>query len=532
MGCYKIGSECCNNCVHWNCHSERKFQGNPPKDVYTTSNCDKCNLTGRTTLSKDTCGMFKHIGGITRTFAAEQKHADNDYAGRMLDGCDEGARSMLQSTLDYLREQERVDAAMAEFRRPKKVRSTCSRCGGSGRVSCNSCGGSGRTECSHCDGEGGFLIKLEVREDYERFTKNSYWLPDDDLDLKFYGIGDGNWGSDTIETFDGQRVICKKDVEVAYGDEPRRHAKDALQMDDSSFDFPESMSESFRAKILDKFESLCKSVDDEAENWDGGSWSSNIRIKEASVSVKQTPCMVRVAFKDAHGFPYRALVNLANNKVHLYAVDEGDAAKVMTELEAKANAGDVDLQNDIGMMYAHYLKFNHVVSENREKAVSWFLGAACAGCADAMDNLGNCYNDGYGVVKDKELAVAWYQRAAKKGLACGQFHYARCLLNGSGVEKDTDLALHWYFKAARQGMADAQNMVGRCAEEGWGMKEDPEIAFYWIEMAANGGDATAMNNLACFYKKGYGCEKDSDKEEQWRKKAEENGYVRKESGGW
>ena len=74
MGVYAIGSECCNNCVHWNCHSERKIRGNPPKEVYTDSNCDKCDLTGRSTLSKDSCGMFRHIGGITRTFKAQEKH--------------------------------------------------------------------------------------------------------------------------------------------------------------------------------------------------------------------------------------------------------------------------------------------------------------------------------------------------------------------------------------------------------------------------------------------------------------------------
>ena len=103
MGSYKIGSECCNNCVHWDCHSERKFIGNPPTEIYTSSNSDKCFLTGRNTLSKDTCGMFKHIGDITRTFAAEEKHDKGDYVKNMLDSCDETSRVYLQAMVDSMR---------------------------------------------------------------------------------------------------------------------------------------------------------------------------------------------------------------------------------------------------------------------------------------------------------------------------------------------------------------------------------------------------------------------------------------------
>ena len=66
MGVFKIGEAVCNNCVHWRCHSERKFRGNPPREVYTTSNCDKCSLTNRNTLSSNACGMFRHIGGVLR----------------------------------------------------------------------------------------------------------------------------------------------------------------------------------------------------------------------------------------------------------------------------------------------------------------------------------------------------------------------------------------------------------------------------------------------------------------------------------
>lgn len=510
-----IRAECCQTCSHWNC-SSRSVVGDPPDQVETYCDYNSCSLCGSMKEWREWCGSYENFRWIRNTYRPDPQTMRTS------------SEIFTDSVVEYLRDGSSSSLPISS---QKSIRS-CPCCGGSGRATCWSCDGSGYVKCSHCDGEGGFLTKFEVRENYERFTKHFYWMPDAALDLKFYGIGDDGWGPGTIDSFDEQHVICKKDVEIAFNDEPKRHTKDALGVGDSSFVFPETMSESFRGRITDKFESLCESIDDEAEKWDGDSWSPNFRIKDASVSVKQTPCIVRVAFKDAYGFSYRALVNLANNKVHLYDVDEEDAAEVMAALKEKANAGDIDLQNDIGQMYAHYPKFSKVVPKDYEKAVEWFLKAARAGHADAMDNLGNCCKDGEGVAEDKELAVAWHQKAAKKGLPWGQYHFAKCLLNGTGIDEDDELALHWYLKAARQGLADAQNMVARCAEEGWGMKEDADIAFFWMTRAAEGGHATAMNNLAIFYKKGYGCEKDSEKESEWRKKAEENGYVRKTDSGW
>lgn len=122
MGCYKIGSECCNNCVHWDCHSERKFIGNPPTEVYTSSNSDKCMLTGRNVLSKNTCGMFKHIGGITKTFAAELKHSEGDYTKNMLDGMDELSRIYLGGIIDSVRSNVVERKAAVQQVVPEKVR--------------------------------------------------------------------------------------------------------------------------------------------------------------------------------------------------------------------------------------------------------------------------------------------------------------------------------------------------------------------------------------------------------------------------
>jgi len=513
MGNMPVNAECCQTCMYWECKSRDIVDGDKVR-VYSDYN--RCSLNKDTQEWRHCCAGYRNMVGAQHTYRPSP----------------ESMRTVGEAFLDTIMEINKTERMEAARRAQEKQ--TCSTCGGSGLVTCWNCGGTGKKSCSHCDGEGGFRIKLEVRENYERFTKSSYWLPDPDLDLKFYGYGSTEWGEDGVDDFDQHDVICDKEVEIDFDADPKAHVKDALQVGTDDFDYPNDISDELRAKIAAKFDVACEGVDAEARNWSGDGWSQDStghRIKDASVTVKRTPCVVRVRFKDAMGFPYEALVNLANNKVHLYDVKPEDAAPVMEGVEKRAEAGDVELQNDIGQMYAHYSNFNHVVAKDYEKAAQWFLKAAKAGFADAMDNIGNCYKNGDGVEEGKELAVLWYSKAAKKGLPWGQYHYAKCFLNGTGVEEDNDMALHWYMKAARQGLAVAQKMVSRCAEEGWGMKEDPEIAFYWMEKAANNGDEVAMHNLSVFYGRGYGCEEDESMKDEWADKAKENGYVEPTSAG-
>lgn len=101
MGCFRIGERVCNNCVHWRCHSARKFQGNPPREVYTTSNCDKCSLTNRATLSSNTCAAFSHIGGVqaSATFVSPPKP---DYNPGM---------AYLNAVMEFARDRQMINAA-------------------------------------------------------------------------------------------------------------------------------------------------------------------------------------------------------------------------------------------------------------------------------------------------------------------------------------------------------------------------------------------------------------------------------------
>ena len=84
------------------------------------------------------------------------------------------------------------------------------------------------------------------------------------------------------------------------------------------------------------------------------------------------------------------------------------------------------------------------------------LKEANAGSASAQYNLGGCYANGDGVVKDSAKAVEWFRKAAEQGHVGAQWILGRYYDRGEGVAKDSVKAVGWYRKAAEQGNEDAQ----------------------------------------------------------------------------
>ena len=81
-------------------------------------------------------------------------------------------------------------------------------------------------------------------------------------------------------------------------------------------------------------------------------------------------------------------------------------------------------QFNLGVFYEQ----GHVVPQNYEEAVKWYLAAAEQECAPAQCNLGLCYQTGRGVPKNSTEAVKWFIRAARQGDKTAQhnlgLHYA------------------------------------------------------------------------------------------------------------
>ena len=73
------------------------------------------------------------------------------------------------------------------------------------------------------------------------------------------------------------------------------------------------------------------------------------------------------------------------------------------------------------------------------------------GSAQAMCNLGWCYETGNGVEQSWEEAVQWYRRGAEEGSARAMCSLGWCYESGNGVEQSWEQAVYWYRRSAEEG---------------------------------------------------------------------------------
>ena len=93
-------------------------------------------------------------------------------------------------------------------------------------------------------------------------------------------------------------------------------------------------------------------------------------------------------------------------------VPQNDAMALQYFTEA-ANAGYDKAQVTLGDAYAW--KRLGIKKKNYEEALRWYALAGQQGNADALYQLGRCYDAGRGVKKDKKMAVAYYLKAQEGG---------------------------------------------------------------------------------------------------------------------
>jgi TPR repeat protein len=85
-------------------------------------------------------------------------------------------------------------------------------------------------------------------------------------------------------------------------------------------------------------------------------------------------------------------------------------------LRARAEQGDVEAQNNLGLMYDN----GEGVPQDYAEVVRWYRLAAEQGLASAQFNLGLMYDTGYGVPEDDAEAMRWHRLAADQGQAQAQ----------------------------------------------------------------------------------------------------------------
>jgi uncharacterized protein len=135
------------------------------------------------------------------------------------------------------------------------------------------------------------------------------------------------------------------------------------------------------------------------------------------------------------------------------------------------------------------------------------IALASAGDRDAQNNVGLCFQSGYGIQKDDKQAVNWFRRAARSGLACAQFNLGGAYLEAKGVRKNLLKAIAYYTRAAEQRDELALLQLGNMYQKGVGVLQNYQQAFVLYLCAYRQNSVRAANHLAHLYKKGLGVER-------------------------
>ena len=202
-----------------------------------------------------------------------------------------------------------------------------------------------------------------------------------------------------------------------------------------------------------------------------------------------------------------------------------DYAEAVKWYRKAAEQGSADALCNLGYCYEFGCYDFEGVSPNITEAVKWYRKAVEQGSARALFRLGFCYKLGNGVSEDSAEALKLYRKAAEQGDVLAQYELGQCYLFADSVPRDYLEAFKWYRMAAEQGSADAQCRVGEFYELGNGVSQDLEEAVKWYRKAAEQGDANGQYFLGMCYKDGMGVVKNMDEAYRWLTKSAEQGNI-------
>lgn len=133
----------------------------------------------------------------------------------------------------------------------------------------------------------------------------------------------------------------------------------------------------------------------------------------------------------------------------------------------RAENGHDEAQCQLGVLYG----YGHgAVPRDWTKALIWWERAAHQGNPAAQAALGYCWARGYGTKGgriDHDRAVFWYRKAVAghKPYAHAQFRLGECYEQGQGVVQNHKEAMVWFTLAAGQGHREAKAKLRRAVKE-------------------------------------------------------------------
>ncbi len=198
-----------------------------------------------------------------------------------------------------------------------------------------------------------------------------------------------------------------------------------------------------------------------------------------------------------------------------FARNGAPSAKVLKAWRKAAEGGHSEAQSQLGFCYMD----GKGVVKDSVVAAKWFAQAAAQGYASAQCILGFCFENGKGVAQDMMAGAAWCAKAAAQDYSGAQFNLGVLFERGRGVAQDFNVAAEWFVKAAAQGHDAAQFNLGIFYEFGKGVAQDFKAAAAWYARAAMQGDAKGQFNLGTIFEKGTGVAQDFKAAAAWYAKA-------------
>jgi uncharacterized protein len=133
---------------------------------------------------------------------------------------------------------------------------------------------------------------------------------------------------------------------------------------------------------------------------------------------------------------------------------------VVSDILKRAQAGDADAQNQLGIRYSE----GQEVPQNYTEAKDWFKKAADQGHAGAQVNLGTLYSLGQGAPFSDHMALFWFHKAADQRNALAFAKLGMMYERGRGVPQNLVEAHIWYNLSAAYGekrAVESRNAVAK-----------------------------------------------------------------------
>lgn len=144
--------------------------------------------------------------------------------------------------------------------------------------------------------------------------------------------------------------------------------------------------------------------------------------------------------------------------------EEQAAARMWQWCASQAGNNGSEISSSSSFLWSQFqwgmcLYYGTGIAQDRVEALSWLIGAANQGHAEAQYHVGYCRYFGWGQ-RDNDYgdAVRWWKKAAQQGDRASQYRLGKCFRDGDGVEEgkaDLKKAKEWWEKSAAQGYVDA-----------------------------------------------------------------------------